>query len=197
MLHDMQRIVLDTNVLVSALISRSYPAMIVEDLVLEEKVEVCISDEVMQEYVEVLRRPKFDRFANFRTNAEILLSHIQEISLHFKPSQKVEVLTDLDDNKFLEVENNSQNLEPFAFSKRFPKKYEMQTLIVKTNQAKTMDLVLELLSQVDGIEIESVVEKSPKEDSKKKGGILSLAGIWKDIDIDANKLREEAWRRTE
>lgn len=99
----MQRIVLDTNVLVSALISRSYPAMIVEDLILEEKVEICISDEVMQEYVEVLRRPKFDRFANFRANAEILLSHIQEISLYFKPSQKVEALSDLDDNKFLEL----------------------------------------------------------------------------------------------
>ncbi len=102
-LQDMQRIVLDTNVLVSALISRSYPAMIVEELVLEERVEICISDEVMEEYVEVLRRPKFDRFANFRVNADILLNHIEEIGTRFIPSQKVEVLTDIDDNKFLEL----------------------------------------------------------------------------------------------
>lgn len=58
-----------------------------------------------------------------------------------------------------------------------------------------MDLVLELLSQIEGVEIESVVEKPSMDVSQKKGGILSLAGIWKDVDIDADKLREEAWRR--
>lgn len=61
----MQKIILDTNVVVSALISSSIPTKILYDLVLTQKVETCLSDEVFAEYIEVLNRDKFTRFANF------------------------------------------------------------------------------------------------------------------------------------
>jgi putative PIN family toxin of toxin-antitoxin system len=50
----MQRIVIDTNVFVSALIQKSYPYHIVNHLFLANKVSLCISDSVFEEYCAVL-----------------------------------------------------------------------------------------------------------------------------------------------
>ncbi len=36
-----------------------------------------------------------------------------------------------------------------------------------------------------------------EENSQNVEGILNLTGIWKDIEVDANKLREEAWQKTD
>jgi len=60
----MQKLILDTSVIVSALISSSIPSKILYELVLTRKVEICLSEEVLAEYVEVLNRDKFSKFAN-------------------------------------------------------------------------------------------------------------------------------------
>jgi uncharacterized protein len=70
----MQRLILDTNVIVSVLISNSIPTKILYELVLTEKVKTCLSEEVFAEYVEVLNREKFAKFTNFKTKAEVVLS---------------------------------------------------------------------------------------------------------------------------
>ena len=99
----MQKLILDTNTIVSALISSSIPAKILYELVLTKKVVICLSDEVFAEYVEVLNRDKFSKFTNFKAKAEVVLSKLNEISIFYKPNRKVEVLTDTSDNKFLEL----------------------------------------------------------------------------------------------
>ena len=54
------KIVLDTNVLVSALLeSRSKPARILH-LVIQGDIEIIINEYILAEYLEVLKRPKFD-----------------------------------------------------------------------------------------------------------------------------------------
>lgn len=54
------KIVLDTNVLVSAFLKpRSGPARILR-LVLQGDVQIIINEHILTEYSEVLRRPKFD-----------------------------------------------------------------------------------------------------------------------------------------
>ena len=55
----MQKIILDTNVLVSSLIQRSYPYLIVNEIFTETKIELCVSDNLLHEYYEVLNRRKF------------------------------------------------------------------------------------------------------------------------------------------
>lgn len=65
----MQKIIIDTNVLVSALIQRNYPNFILYNHVLENLVEVCISDELFEEYLEVLNRPKFYKYLDFISKA--------------------------------------------------------------------------------------------------------------------------------
>ncbi|NEN22436.1 putative toxin-antitoxin system toxin component, PIN family [Cryomorpha ignava] len=45
----MLKIILDTNIVVSALISNSIPTKILYELVLAKKVQTCLSDEVFTE----------------------------------------------------------------------------------------------------------------------------------------------------
>jgi uncharacterized protein len=99
----MQKLILDTNILVSALISNSIPTKILYELVLLQKVKMCLSDVIFSEYVAVMNREKFVRYANFKTNVDIVLSKLREISIFYKTDRKVEVLTDTSDNKFLEL----------------------------------------------------------------------------------------------
>jgi putative PIN family toxin of toxin-antitoxin system len=99
----MQKLILDTNVIVSALISSSIPTKILYELVLTEKVEICLSEAVLVEYVEVLNREKFSKFVHFKTKAEVVLNRLREIATFYQTDRKIEVLTDTNDNKFLEL----------------------------------------------------------------------------------------------
>ncbi len=99
----MQRVVLDTNVLVSSLIQRSHPYRIVNDFLLEQKIELCVSDEVLAEYYEVLNRKKFAQYADFLKNAETLLADIELNANKFRPKRKLRIISDHSDNKFLEL----------------------------------------------------------------------------------------------
>ena len=54
------RIVLDTNVLVSALLSPNGAPAAVLQLILAGRVVLCFDARILSEYREVLRRPKFD-----------------------------------------------------------------------------------------------------------------------------------------
>lgn len=47
----MQKLILDTNVIVSGLISNSIPTKILYELVLTRKVELCLSEEILDEYI--------------------------------------------------------------------------------------------------------------------------------------------------
>lgn len=99
----MQKLILDTNVIVSALISSSIPTKILYELVLTQKVAICLSEEVLTEYVEVLNRDKFSKFANFKAKAEVVLNRLREIATFYQTDRKIEVLTNTSDNKFLEL----------------------------------------------------------------------------------------------
>jgi putative PIN family toxin of toxin-antitoxin system len=99
----MQRIVVDTNVIVSALIQRSYPYLVITEFFFERKVELCVSDELMTEYFEVLARPKFSRFQDFYIRGESLLADIEAKAAKYTPQVKFDLLSDKDDNKILEL----------------------------------------------------------------------------------------------
>jgi putative PIN family toxin of toxin-antitoxin system len=104
----MQRIVVDTNVFVSALIQRNYPFLILDEVLVNPSIQICLSDSVFEEYCEVLNRKKFSRFPDFVSNAQFILSEIYRIAIRFSPSISLDVLSDKDDNKFLELANESK-----------------------------------------------------------------------------------------
>ena len=63
----------------------------------------------------------------------------------------------------------------------------------------SVDFVEEFVERIGGsveeTEEEKPVKKADKKKSKEKIDHTFLFGKWKDFDIDARKLREEAWRR--
>lgn len=93
------RITIDTNILVSALGWNGAEASVVE-MVLESKLELYLSTEILSEFFRVVKYPKF-RFADSEIDGFIgrLLSN----SVIVNPSQSVKVIIDDPaDNKILE-----------------------------------------------------------------------------------------------
>ena len=104
----MQRVVLDTNVLVSSLIQRSHPYRIVNDFLLSRKIELCISDSVLAEYYDVLNRKKFSKYSDFLEKSEAMLADIELNANKFRPRRKLKIIRDHSDNKFLELSETSK-----------------------------------------------------------------------------------------
>ncbi len=99
----MQKVVIDTNVVVSSLIQNGYPYRIINELFIEGKFQLCVSDQIMTEYFEVLARPKFEKFQNFFVRAESLLAEIETEAKKYFPTVIVNLISDKDDNIFLEL----------------------------------------------------------------------------------------------
>lgn len=98
----MQKLIIDTNVMVSALIQKSFPFFIVQ-MVLDKKAELCISGPMMREYLEVLSRPKFSKFPEFQRNAELLIIRIQSFCQYFETDATLDIISDEADNRLLEL----------------------------------------------------------------------------------------------
>src|SRR5690606_26943331 len=103
----MRKIILDTNVIVSALIQKNYPYLIL-DYCIEGNAIICISNPILQEYIEVLGRPKFARFPDFKTNADFLIARISEISEFYEPINELKIIKDEADNRLLELADISK-----------------------------------------------------------------------------------------
>lgn len=99
----MQKVIIDTNVLISALIQRNYPNFILYNCVFENSVEVCISDELFMEYFEVLNRPKFYKYPDFISRAESVLAQLEARASKFYPTNRFDIIADNPDNRLLEL----------------------------------------------------------------------------------------------
>jgi len=104
----MQKIVIDTNVFVSALIQRGYSYHIVNELFIEGKIDLCVSDEILEEYYSVFKRKRFQKYSDFVNKAEMLIADIEAKSTKFFPTSKLTIISDKDDNKFLELSSESK-----------------------------------------------------------------------------------------
>ncbi len=98
----MQKIILDTNVIVSSLIQKNYPYLIVEHCI-DGNATICISNAILEEYLEVLGRPKFSKFADFKTNADFFIARLSEISETYEPKDKLDIIEDEPGNRILEL----------------------------------------------------------------------------------------------
>ena len=104
----MQKVVIDTNIIVSELIQRSYPYRIIFDFFVEDKFQLCVLNQVLSEYYEVLARPKFVKFKDFFVRAETLLADIETNARKYISTITVDLIADKDDNIFLELADECQ-----------------------------------------------------------------------------------------
>jgi uncharacterized protein len=96
-----KRIVIDTNVIVSALIFYNSPTMQTFREA-KEKGVLLISDSILAELIDVLSRSKFDRYLarEIRQDFLAILSAEAEI---IEITEKIEICRDPKDDKFLEL----------------------------------------------------------------------------------------------
>ena len=98
------RIVIDTNVFISALIGQySYPYKIFQDLVLTGEVTICLSNALLSEYENVMQREKFKKITQFSSKALKLIKVVKSLALRFEPTISINVITDEPDNRLLEL----------------------------------------------------------------------------------------------
>ena len=95
----MIRAVLDTNILVSALLQPHGPPAQVFLFALDGSLKLCVSGSVYAEYEEVIRRPRFALSADTITAT---LQAIREKGIWVRPTERVKACADPDDDIFLE-----------------------------------------------------------------------------------------------
>jgi len=102
----MIRVVIDTNVVVSALISHHGPNARVLDLVLADEIRPCVSEAVLKEYRVVLSRPKFRGLNPLHIDA--LIDLLAKVSLKVTPIATLQVSRDEPDNRVYECADAAQ-----------------------------------------------------------------------------------------
>lgn len=93
------RVVLDSNVVVSACLSPQGASATIFELALLGYFTLCISQEVLSEYREVLARPKFSRQLE---RIKAVLEGLEEIAEVVAPQKRLALSPDEEDNRLLE-----------------------------------------------------------------------------------------------
>jgi uncharacterized protein len=125
------RVVLDTNVIVSAHLNSEGYERHVLDLVLASKLQLLASESVLAEYEGVLLRPKFGiRPSNVRRSMRAL----RAVARIVRPQHEVSVTRDPDDNRFLEcAESAGADYLVTGNKRHFPRQWK-QTLVVNARE---------------------------------------------------------------
>jgi putative PIN family toxin of toxin-antitoxin system len=118
----MTRVVIDTNVLISALITHHGPEASVLSLVIAGRLVWCVSPAVIAEYRDVVSRPKFRRIS-LQTIHGVMETLARATSVI--PVQRVSESKDEADNRFLECAEAARADYLITGNKRhFPKQWK-------------------------------------------------------------------------
>ena len=115
------RAVLDTNVIISGLLSPKGNARLILAMAFARKFDLIVSAELFVEYEAVIRRPKF----RFRLDEiEEALTELRRVGELVEPIQPVSESSDEADNRFLEcAEIGSADYLVTGNTSHFPKKW--------------------------------------------------------------------------
>jgi putative PIN family toxin of toxin-antitoxin system len=103
----MLKVVIDTNVLVSALLKPDSVPELILSLILEGEILLCLTDPIATEYEEVLKREKFRKLDHKKVKT--LLSRLRSQAQWVIPKIHLRVTTaDPEDNKFLECAKEAE-----------------------------------------------------------------------------------------
>jgi hypothetical protein len=94
------RVVIDTNIWISFLITKDFSKL--DKIIFTQKCTLVFSDELLAEFLEVSKRPKFRRFFP-QSDIEELLETIEEYADFITVASKIEVCSDPKDNFLLSL----------------------------------------------------------------------------------------------
>jgi len=142
----MLKVVIDTNVLVSALLKDNSPPAFILALLRKKKMTLCLSKAIFEEYRSVMNREKF---LHIRSAVAPLLLSLKKGCLLVEPKIRIDVITaDPADNKFLECAQATQaDFLITGNTKHFPFKKFRNTRIVSPNEFIESALALIIKTQ--------------------------------------------------
>jgi putative PIN family toxin of toxin-antitoxin system len=114
----MIRVVLDTNILISAVLTPlGPPTQVFLMTLMQPDTQLCVSGDIYAEYEEVIRRPRLHR-----SNSEIeaALRAVRENSLWVIPTDKVRACSDPDVDIFIECAQAAAHYIVTGNAKHFP-----------------------------------------------------------------------------
>lgn len=92
------RIVIDTNLWISFLITKNLSKL--DEIIFSKQCTLIFSDELLDEFIEVSKRPKFEKFFS-QSDIENLLETIEEYADFVSVQSKIDVCSDSKDNFLL------------------------------------------------------------------------------------------------
>jgi putative PIN family toxin of toxin-antitoxin system len=92
------RIIIDTNLWISFLLSRNFPKL--DQIILDKSTILLFSDELLEEFIDVAVRPKFRKFFSTE-DLLILLNHIENNCEFVKIVSEISICRDSKDNFLL------------------------------------------------------------------------------------------------
>jgi len=120
-------VVLDTNVIVSAHLKEEGLERFVLDLALARKLQLFLSDEILEEYAGVLARAAF-KLSPAKAAASLRL--LEKAATMIYPQKKITAAKDPDDNKFLECAAEAQADYLVTVNKKhFPQQWQRTRIV--------------------------------------------------------------------
>ena len=98
------KVIIDTNLWISFLISKNYKQL--DEIILERNCTLVFSEELMDEFLSVIKRPKLRKFFT-QEDTEGLIETIEDFANFFKIISKVEACRDVKDNFLLSLAKDS------------------------------------------------------------------------------------------
>lgn len=125
-------IVLDTNILISALIKPFSDSSKILNLILSGKIKLAYDFRILFEYEEILRRKKFNFDPQY---IEDIITQIKEEGIHIDPLPLNVALPDKDDAPFLEVAVSGRvDVIVTGNKKHFPKAHSKNIKILSPSE---------------------------------------------------------------
>ena len=100
------KVIIDTNLWISFLISKNYAQL--DEIIFSRKCTLIFSEELLEEFLTVIKRPKFRRFFT-QEDTENLIETIQEYAEFVEVKSKIEVCRDEKDNFLLSLSKDSNS----------------------------------------------------------------------------------------
>lgn len=94
------RVVIDTNIFISFLINRDFSKL--DKIIIEGKAVLLLSEELLDEILTVLNRPKFKKYFS-KKDIDILIDFLTEFGLLIKVKSKVKISRDHKDDFLLSL----------------------------------------------------------------------------------------------
>ena len=100
-----KKIILDTNLWISFLISKKFKS--IDNLIENKKITLIFSDELISEFIEVVNRPKFEKYFS-KNDIEKILDYFDQYGKLIEVKSEIKICRDEKDNFLLNLSIDSK-----------------------------------------------------------------------------------------